>query len=277
MTQGHPFAVLGIDAAWTERNPSGVALIEVRGERARAIAAAPSYGSFRAGHVDWAARPPGGLCDPGALLDAANRLTDLPIVCVAVDMALSRTPITGRRVADNVTSAAFARQWCGTHSPSRERPGRVSEELLAGFRARGFELAVKGEPLPVNPVVEVHPHGALVRLLKEERRLPYKLSRLAQYHPEMAIEQRRARLLATWRRIADALEREVAGSRAMLPASYEAFRGARLKAVEDTLDAIICAWIGAEVMRARAEAFGDETAAIWVPRLQPPATTSSRS
>ena len=270
-----PFAVLGIDAAWTERNPSGVALIEVHFGRAAAVAAAPGYASFCSDRVDWTTRQDGGLCDAGRLLDAARARTALPIRCVAVDMALSRTPIVGRRAADNLTSAAFARQWCGTHSPSPERPGRVSEELVAGFRARGYELAVHGEPLPAHPLVEVHPHGALVRLLREEKRLPYKLGRLAQYYPDQTREQRRARLFATWRRIIDALDAEVTGAGRLLPPDFETFTGARLKAVEDTLDAILCAWIGAEVMRGRGEAFGDGTAAIWVPRSELTVTTSS--
>jgi predicted RNase H-like nuclease len=73
-------------------------------------------------------------------------------------------------------------------------------------------------------------------------------------------------LFATWRRIADAVEREVRGARALLPMTrLSTLPLARLKGVEDALDAIVCAWIGAEVMRGRAQPYGDETAAIWVP------------
>ena len=261
-----PFAVLGIDAAWTERNPTGVALVEVRGAgRAAAIVAAPSYESFCAGRVDWAARQSGGICDAGRLLASARRLTPLPIRCVAVDMALSRLPITGRRAADNRTSAAFGRQWCGTHSPSADRPGRVSEELLRGFEGRGFRLATAAGRLPARPVVEVHPHAALVRLLRAERRLPYKLSRARQYHPDASPEAARARLLEVWWTILDGLEDVVRGARRLLPPEPARLAPSRLKAVEDALDAIVCAWIGVEVMRGNAEAYGDETAAIWVP------------
>jgi len=261
-----PFAVLGIDAAWTERNPSGVALVEVRGESTRAIFAAPSYASFCDGRrPDWTARQTGGVGDPGALLEAAQRLASLPIRCVAVDMALSLTPIVARRVADNETSRAFAREWCGTHSPSATRPGRVSDLLRDGFTSRGFRLAVKGEPLPPDTLVEVHPHAALVRLLGEERRLPYKLARMRRYNADAPREDQKRLLLETWRRIIKAIDAEVNGAAALLPADYASLRPSRLKAVEDTLDAIVCAWIGAEVMRGRAEAFGDETAAIWVP------------
>ena len=40
---------------------------------------------------------------------------------------------------------------------------------------------------------------------------------------------------------------------------------ASLKTVEDTLDAIICAWVGCEYVKTRAESIGDENAAIWTP------------
>jgi len=268
-----PFAVLGIDAAWTERNPSGVALVEVHGGgRAAAVMAAPSYESFCAGRVDWSARQRGGLCDAGSILAAARRLTPLPIRCVAVDMALSRVPITGRRAADNRTSAAFGRQWCGTHSPSADRPGRVSEALLRGFEDEGFRLATAGAErrLPARPVVEVHPHAALVRLLGAERRLPYKLSRARQYYPDVTPEDARARLLTTWRTILRGLEPVVRGAKRLLPPDPARLAPSRLKAVEDALDAIVCAWIGAVVMRRNAEAYGDESAAIWVPKALDP-------
>lgn len=40
--------VLGIDAAWTEKEPAGVALLEGRSEVWRCVAVAPSYDSFLA-------------------------------------------------------------------------------------------------------------------------------------------------------------------------------------------------------------------------------------
>ena len=49
--------VLGIDAAWTAREPSGVALVQRQASPWRCIAVAPSYAAFTAlaeGHVpDW--------------------------------------------------------------------------------------------------------------------------------------------------------------------------------------------------------------------------------
>jgi hypothetical protein len=69
-----PIAVLGIDAAWTLGEPSGVALLERVESRWRSVAVAPSYSSFLnlalGKPIDWRARQRGGKPDPGALLDA---------------------------------------------------------------------------------------------------------------------------------------------------------------------------------------------------------------
>lgn len=42
-------------------------------------------------------------------------------------------------------------------------------------------------------------------------------------------------------------------------------KGAALKAFEDKLDAIVCAWVGICVIEHRATPFGDHDSAIWVP------------
>jgi predicted RNase H-like nuclease len=38
-----------------------------------------------------------------------------------------------------------------------------------------------------------------------------------------------------------------------------------LKRYEDALDALVCAWVGAKYLLGEAVAYGDGTAAIWVP------------
>lgn len=38
-----------------------------------------------------------------------------------------------------------------------------------------------------------------------------------------------------------------------------------MKAFEDILDAVVCAWVGACVFDRNAEAYGDEESEIWVP------------
>ena len=123
--------MLGVDAAWTDRNPSGVALIRAGPDGSwECVALAPSYDSFvelAAGNpVRWQDPTTTVRFDPEELLGAAERLLGGErVTVVSVDMPLSNVDIVGRREADNAISRAFGGRGCGTHSPNLDRPGRV--------------------------------------------------------------------------------------------------------------------------------------------------------
>ncbi len=55
------------------------------------------------------------------------------------------------------------------------------------------------------------------------------------------------------------------GALAALPLPAPDARGYEMKAFEDMLDAVICAWVGAAILDGRARAYGDDISAIWVP------------
>jgi predicted RNase H-like nuclease len=134
-------AVLGIDAAWTTTQPSGVALAVERSNGWRMIAAAASYQRF---HARADRRPPpeqrpsGSEPDAMALLLSASVLCGAPLDLVAIDMPLALTPIVGRRLADDEVSRAYGARKCGTHSPGAKRPGRLSDALREGFEDAGY-------------------------------------------------------------------------------------------------------------------------------------------
>jgi len=156
--------VLGIDAAWTEGQPSGVALIQRQGRRWRCLAVTPSYASFIEASpgtaVDWEARPSPGRPDMNRIIAAATRMAGRRPDVIAADMPLSTGRITGRRAADTLVSREFGARKCGTHSPSEVRPGPLSEQIRDGSRASGYALAcagtVPGAP-PAPPGVDPHP------------------------------------------------------------------------------------------------------------------------
>ena len=93
---GH--CVLGIDAAWTAHNPSGVALVQRATEGWQCLALAPSYEAFfaLAAGTPWdqSRKAQGSQPDPKALLKACHQLAGQPVDCVSVDMPLATTPIT---------------------------------------------------------------------------------------------------------------------------------------------------------------------------------------
>ena len=170
--------VLGIDAAWTATQPSGVALVQQQGARWRCIDAAPSYASFieRAdGRLpDWTRTAVGSVPDPARVLQAATQLAGDPPALVTLDMPVATAQIHGRRAADREVSRTFGAQWCSAHSPGPVRPGPLGAELSRQFSEAGYPIATATTPAGTpHRLVEVYPHPALLALLRRDRRVPY--------------------------------------------------------------------------------------------------------
>jgi predicted RNase H-like nuclease len=270
--------VLGIDAAWTAGQPSGVALAVERAGGWSCAGVAPSYAGFLrlgAGEpVDWAAPAvEGEEADVEELLGAVERLAPAAdLTVVAVDMPLARTRIVSRRACDDAVSRAFGARGCGVHSPSPLRPGPLADRLRRAFARRGFVLATaaaRGE----RSLLEVFPHTALLELTRSPYRLEYKASRARRYWPDATPPERRERLIAAWRRILRALDGRISGIDLPLPRDAPAH--GRMKRYEDALDALVCAWVGIEFLGGRARAYGDADAAIWTPESTAPACRAS--
>jgi predicted RNase H-like nuclease len=259
-------AVLGIDAAWTERNPSGYALVDSDNGRWRLRVAAPDLRSF--------ARQCGlhGAAGQGATLALAcaesalgGRLPDL----VAVDMPLSRKPIDGRRTSDIAVSRRFGAQKCATHSPSAERPGKLSHRLHEDCKARGYALITSAPVAQARSLAEVYPHPALLRLMKADERLRYKVNKTGIYWRDKPSGERLSLVKGEISAIVAALDGIIAGVRRELDRQPDlgAAKGfSALKPLEDTIDAIVAAWVGATILENAAEPFGDADSAIWIPK-----------
>jgi predicted RNase H-like nuclease len=252
-------AVLGIDAAWTLAQQSGVALVREVPNGWTLVEVASSYQKFcaRADHQlgDCSIAPD--------LLNVGSKLCGQAVDLVAIDMPLSRIPIVGRRCADNKVSAAYGAKKCGTHSPSTTRPGLLSDALREGFAQAGYQLLTDiGAALGL---IEVYPHPALVELAGAEERLPYKVAKARRYWSEADPSKRRHNLYRQWREIVCLLEKKIAGVQAVLQPLPQGASGLQMKAYEDMLDAIVCAWVGTCFLEGTARAFGDADSAIWIP------------
>ena len=197
--------VLGIDAAWTEAAPSGVAWLVEDTRGWRIAACAPSYSEFLARaegvEVDWSIskKVSGEWPDIAALLSAAQRIESAEPVVVAVDMPLSTGLCVSRREADNRISSVFGAKGCSTHSPTPDRPGEMGADLMCQLDAAGFPLATMDAAVSLKPkgcrALEVYPHPALLRLLNAPYRLPYKVSRSSQFWKGESVSARIGRLL----------------------------------------------------------------------------------
>jgi predicted RNase H-like nuclease len=135
--------------------------------------------------------------------------------------------------------------------------------LRIEFDAAGYPLAVS--EIQDRALVEVYPHPALIELVAAERRLPYKQSKVGKYWPDLLPGTRREKLLEVWADIIRHLNDEITGVAATLKLPSAEARGYELKAFEDMLDAVVCAWVGTCVVDGKAKPYGDRESAIWVP------------
>ena len=262
--------VLGIDAAWTAGEPSGVALVRRQTSRWRCVAVAPSYAAFTAlaeGHApDWSRPATGSAPDIPGLLHAATALAGEAVTLVTIDMPVATSPILRRRAADQAVSRSFGARWCSAHSPGPARPGALGAELSRRFTELGYAVATAATPVgTTHRLVEVYPHPALLTLLNRERRVPYKVSKASTYWRGASIPERIGRLLDEFANIQRGLKQHIDDMAIRLPRADDVKTLSALKPVEYALDALVCCWVGGAYLAGTAYPLGDETAAVWCP------------
>lgn len=233
--------LIGLDLAWGERNPDGVALLRLSGgsaclEDSRVVRGDEAL-------LEWIhqAAPP---AEPALIL------VDGPIVC---------PNRTGARPVDRETHRHFGRFHAGCHPSNQERcprPSRVAQTLISrhGFRL-GWDLAEAPRLL-----AEVYPHPAMIRLFGLDLIVKYKRGPA----PAQRREFRRLQSLLTScliRRFPEVVLNPLLRALLKVP---------RTKSAEDRLDAFVCALIGLNHVRHQGEQtqiLGDrETGFLLVPR-----------
>jgi len=252
--------VLGIDAAWAERNASGVALVAGEPGAWRCVKSASGFEEFLGA-------PGGDLADTLArLLGKTEELAGAPVDVVVADIPLALTPAAGCREADKAVSRAFGRRGCPVYPPGKVlEAGGAGQTFTLALGRCGFALAVAWPPRPGRALLEVYPHTALLSLLHSLCRVRYKVGRSLKYWPGASVSQRVGLLLDAFGRILAALGGALAHVDLRLPARDEVRTLASLKPVEDRLDALICAWMGTLFLEGRAAPLGDGAGAIWCP------------
>lgn len=164
---------------------------------------------------------------------------------IAVDAPTIIPNATGMRLPDKLTHQLFHRYHAGCYPANLGRPfAQRTVEFGLSLEARDFAHAPVIEPKQLGRFqIEVFPHPAIVHLFGLNRILKYKKGTLA---------ERRLELIKLRHYILDILPTltpslNLSSSSVPLNGSLPEIptRGAALKAVEDQLDSLICAYVAA--------------------------------
>lgn len=245
---------VGVDLAWGDRRPTGLAVLD----------------------------------DEGYLLHVSAAATDDEIVAalapyveddclVAIDAPLIVTNATGNRPAEAALNKDFARFDAGAHPSNTGKPEFRDQPRGARIAAR-LGLDMNPRSGRARRAVEVYPHPATVALFRLGRTLKYKNK------PGRDLEQLRSELIVLLGLLeglasADppllvsghAADRRAARTWQVLRSAVEkAGRKSELRVVEDQVDAVICAYVAlfATRQQKRTTTYGDfETGYIVTPTL----------
>jgi predicted RNase H-like nuclease len=182
---------------------------------------------------------------------------------------MSTEQITCRRTADNEVSKAFGAMKCSTHNPTPERPGRWGVALMTSINATfGTTLVTELSSGAIPALIEVYPHPALLTLTEAKERRKYKFGNRAKYWPGCDSATRIAKVLDEWRTIQAALASRIEDLEKFLqvPCTGRRPSGREMKAFEDALDAVVCAWVATCYLDGTTHPYGDRMAAIWIPK-----------
>ncbi|SRR5579883_2292762 len=158
---------------------------------------------------------------------------------IAVDAPTLIPNATGMRLCDRLTHKYFGRYHAGSYPANLGLPFATRTVAFGlSLEAKGFHHAPVIEPRqPGRHQIEVFPHPAIVYLFGLEQILKYKKGKLAERRPELArLRQLIGDRLPT---LEPALN---VGDR--LPSDIP-LKGLALKALEDQLDSLICAYVAA--------------------------------
>jgi predicted RNase H-like nuclease/ppGpp synthetase/RelA/SpoT-type nucleotidyltranferase len=245
---------VGVDLAWGERKPTGLAVLDDTGHLV---------------HVS-AATTDDDIVDALEPYVAGDTL-------VAIDAPLIVTNPTGNRPAEAALNRDFARFDAGAHPSNTAKP-ELREPRGARLAAR-FGLDLNPRSGRRRRAIEVYPHPATIALFRLGRTLKYKNK------PGRDLEQLRSELIV----LIGLLEGLATADPPLLVNGNQAERGgpaspwaalrsavetagrkSELRVVEDQVDAVICSYVGLFATRAkdRTTTYGDvETGYIVTPTL----------
>lgn len=217
---------VGVDIAWTNNNPTGIAVLEADQNSASLI-------SLDTVETD------------EEIIEYIERFVGEEDAVVTIDAPLKVPNETGRRPAEEVVGKLFSKYDAGAHPANRNRLSQWTdrvrgEDIVEKLEAEGFvhdPYLEKNESC--RKVIEVYPHPSMVALFDLEKILKYKNKSGRDYeflYEEFEKYQDHLKSLANKKPALETPE--------IIEKEVEGIIGQSLKAYEDKLDAIFCAYIG---------------------------------
>ena len=214
---------VGIDLAWSPRNPSGGVVLSASG---RVLASSSSLGG-----------------DAEVLDLVTQALPPHAPGVVAIDAPLAVPNETGARPCDRQVASVFGRYHAAPYPANRKNLNRYGGLRAETIRRRLQALGFRHDPAILRldqsrRVIEVFPHPATVSLFQLNRTLKYKARAARPYE-------------VRWQELGQ-LRDHLASLREAVPPlrlppelaslHIEGLRGRQMKGIEDLLDALVCAY-----------------------------------
>ncbi len=238
---------VGLDLAWGERKPTGLAVLDAGGHLLH-LSAHRTDETIRASMKPYVE----GDC------------------LVAVDAPLIVRNATGNRPAERALNRDFARFDAGAHPANTSKPEFAATPRGARLAA-ALGLDIDPGSRSTRRAIEVYPHPATVSLFRLGRTLKYKQK---PGRPLPALREELQRLMGLLEGLSTAEVplhvRDHVEWRALVAAVEAATTKADLRRVEDQVDAVVCAYVAMWAVRRPAETttYGDgETGYIVTPTL----------
>ncbi len=222
---------VGVDLAWSDRNPSGVAILSGGADRPLEYAGSETCGSTEE------------IAAPILALDGP--------VWVAIDAPLVVPNATGQRPVDRLVTRQYGRFHAGAYPANRRLLGdKIRAEQLVGLlEPRGVQQLDEVTLPPCASgswAFETYPHPAMIELFGINRTIKYKKGAVLEKREGLRML---AASLAYHLPRLDPLLLRSPGLSSLLEDPSPAPRGTALKAYENRLDALLSAYVAAHVWR----------------------------
>lgn len=238
---------VGVDLAWGERNPTGIAVVDSEG-RLEFVGAAQDDASIRAALAPYVE----GDC------------------LVGIDASLIVKNATGNRPCEAALNFDFQKFQAGAHPSNTSKP-EFSNGTMGARLADSLDLDMNPQSQSSRRAIEVYPHPATIAL--------FRLGRTLKYKPKQGrtLNQLKWELLRLMELVEGLAQSTVPlrvadhnGWIALRQAVEKAERKSELRRAEDPVDAIVCAYVALYATRRPADTtiYGDfDTGYIVTPTL----------